>query len=163
MGYIMTDLSRPGLPSKGIIADLSEQDRLLLSDYGEFRIAKAGETLIEEGEAQEALFFIISGLVHVHSDEQTRRTLIARVGEGETIGEVNLFDPGIASASVTAKEQTELWRVTREDIDAFLTNYPEAGGRLLAAIVTQMCRRIRRMNERLAAKELEAGFHEFWH
>ncbi|MFD0892034.1 cyclic nucleotide-binding domain-containing protein [Luteolibacter ambystomatis] len=158
-----TDFSRPELPAQGIVAALADEDRSLLSNYGEFLPVQPGQTIISEGNAQDSLYFVISGVLHVHTDSQTRRTLIARAEAGETLGEVNVFDPGTASASVTAQDFTQVWRANREDIDAFVTAYPEAGARLLAALVTLMSRRIRRMNERLAAKELESEFHDFWH
>jgi len=158
-----TDFSRPELPAKGIVAEMADEDRSLLSNYGEFLPIAAGQTVIHEGRDQDSLFFIISGVLHVHTDAPNRRTLIARIEAGETIGEVNLFDPGTASASVTAQEFAQVWRANREDVDAFVSAYPEAGARLLAGLVTLMSRRIRRMNERLAAKEIEADFHEFWH
>lgn len=157
-----TDFSRPELPAEGIVASLAEEDRSLLSNYGEFLPIQAGDTVIAEGNEQDSLFFIISGVLHVHTDAPNRRTLIARIEAGETIGEVNLFDPGTASASVTAQEFSQVWRANRDDIEAFVAAYPEAGARLLASLITLMSRRIRRMNERLAAKEIEADFHEFW-
>jgi CRP-like cAMP-binding protein len=89
--------------------------------------------------------------------------LIARIEAGETIGEVNAFDPGTASASVTSKEFSQIWKASRSDIDAFVTAYPEAGSRLLSGIISCMSRRIRHMNERLADHESLANAERWWH
>jgi len=77
--------------------------------------------------------------------------LIARVEAGETIGEVNVFDPAVASANVIAKEFSQIWRASRADVDAFIAAYPDAAAPLLAGLLTCLCHRIRRMNEKLAA------------
>ena len=57
----------------------------------------------------------------------------------------------------------DLVEPTRADLDAYVSAYPEAGGRLMAGILTLMSRRLRTMISRIASKEMEADFHELWH
>lgn len=146
----------------GLVAGLEEEDRLLLSSYGDFLPVQEDQLLIEEGQNQDSLYFVISGVLHVHTDKDNKRTLIARANAGESLGEINIFDPGTASASVTAKSFSQVWKATREDIEAFMTAYPEAGNRLLTALVAEMSRRIRNMNDKLVAAEAEAAYQNFW-
>jgi CRP/FNR family transcriptional regulator, cyclic AMP receptor protein len=158
-----SDFNAPELPALGIVADLDTDDRLLLSDYGEFLPLKDGNNLISEGAEQNSLYFLISGILHVHSEKDGKRTLIGRIEPGETIGEVSIFDPGKASANVTAQGFCQIWRATREDLNSFLEAYPQAAGRLLIGIIAEMSRRIRRMNEKLSTAELEASIQHFFH
>jgi CRP-like cAMP-binding protein len=158
-----SSFDKPELPALGIIAGMAADDRRLLSDYGEFLPVQKDSDLITEGQNQDSLYFVISGVLHVHSTKNNKRTLIARIAAGETIGEVNLFDPGTASANVTAQEFSQVWRATREDISAFLEAYPQATGRLLIGMVAEMSRRIRHMNQKLASAELGAALQGFFH
>lgn len=158
-----SEFSRPELPALGIVSGLADEDRALLSNYGEFLPLQPGQSVITEGNEQDALFYVISGVLHVHTDTANRRVLIGRIESGESFGEVNLFDPGVASASVTAQDFTQIWKTTRADIESFVSAYPEAGARLMAGVITLMSRRLRTMISRIAAKEMEADFHEFWH
>lgn len=153
---------RPELPALGLIASLAEDDRRLLGNYGEFLPVQPGQKLIAQGGAQDSLYLVISGILHVHTDNEGKRTLVARITAGESIGEINLFDPGTASASVTAMEFSQIWKANRHDLDDFVASYPEAGIRLLSGLLTGMSRRIRHMNERLEAKEIETSFQSFW-
>jgi len=153
---------RPELPDHGLIANLDANDRRLLGNYGEFIPVQAGQTLIEQGGDQDSLYIVISGVLHVHADNDNKRTLVARIEAGESIGEINLFDSGTASASVTAKEFSQIWKANRHDLDDFVSSYPEAGSRLLSGLLTVMSRRLRHMNERLVGKEIEAAFQSFW-
>jgi CRP-like cAMP-binding protein len=159
----MSSLNRPELPPLGIVAGLADEDRALLTNYGEFLPAHPEQLIIAEGHPQDALYFVVSGVLHVHTEVEKRTILIARIEAGETIGEVNAFDPGTASASVTAKEFSQIWKASRSDIDAFVTAYPEAGSRLLSGIISCMSRRIRHMNERLADHESLANAERWWH
>ncbi len=153
---------RPEIPATGIMASIAEEDRRLLSDYGEFLPVHPDQILITEGKEQDSLYFVISGLLHVHTDTKDKRTFVARVVAGETLGEVNLFDPCTASASVTAKEFSQIWKANREDFEQFKKSYPAAAAELLGGILREMSKRLRRMNERLATREAEAAFHTFW-
>lgn len=153
---------RPELPAVGIVAEMETGDRALLSGYGEFLPAKAGQVLIQAGEDQDYLYLVISGLLHVSITVDGRQKLVARVEAGETLGEINVFDPGKASATVTSQEFSQIWKATRNDIDGFVKAYPMAGASLLSGIVTMMCRRIRNMNEKLADSESVDILSKFW-
>ncbi|BDS08315.1 hypothetical protein NT6N_33550 [Oceaniferula spumae] len=157
-----TEFNSPQIPAMGLVAGLEEDDRLLLSGYGEFLPVQEDQLLIQEGQEQDALYFVISGILHVHTDKDNKRTLIARVTPGESLGEINIFDPGTASASVTAKSFSQVWKATREDVEGFMTEYPEAGNLLLTAMVAEMSRRIRHMNDKLVSVEAEAAYQSFW-
>ena len=155
-------LNRPEIPSLGIVANLDDQDRALLGNYGEFLPVQDGQTMILEGNEQNSLFFVISGVLHVHTEVNGRTVLITRVEAGETLGEVNIFDPAKASASVTAKEFSQVWRADRADLDAFVAAYPQAGAILLGGIIRVMSRRIRHMNEKLVNQESMSDVSLLW-
>jgi len=156
------DFDRPEIPALGIVAALDDGDRRLLSNYGEFLPVQPGQLLIEEGKPQDSLFVVISGLLHVTTDVGDKTRFVARIEAGESLGEVNIFDPGVASASVVARSFSQVWCANRADIDAFVTAYPQAGNRLLCGLLACMSKRIRHMNEKLVTAELESALHSFW-
>lgn len=155
--------TRPEIPRTGIVAGMEDEDRALLGDYGEFLPAHPKQRIIEEGKPQDSLFFVISGVLHVHMVVDGREKLISRIEAGETLGEVNVFDPAVASASVTTQEFSQIWRANKTDIEAFVAAYPKAGCDLLSGILTCMSRRIRHMNERLSDHESMSEIERLWH
>lgn len=142
-------LETPELPSIGIVADLQPDDRLLLSSYGEFHSFQPGEEVIKQGDPQDSLFLVVGGLLHARRLSKNREFLLGRIEPGESFGEINIFDPSSASATVVAREFTQVWRINREDLEAFLETSPVAGGNLVVGIATQLSRRLRQVNERL--------------
>ena len=158
-----TEFDRPELPSLGIVSALEEDYRRLLSNYGEFLPVPAGDALVEEGSAQDSLFLLISGLLHVVTDKSGSRVLLARVEPGESVGEVNLFDPGRASASVIAKTFSQIWKANRGDLDDFRKAYPEPAGRLMMGLLSEMARRLRAMNAKLTTAGMKTALQEFFH
>jgi len=159
----MADFNRPEIPAVGIAAGLEDDDRRLLSNYGEFLPVQAEQLLIEEGKPQDSLYFVISGVLHVHTLRDGKLSLLARIEAGVTLGEVNIFNPSTASASVTAKIFSQVWRIDRGALEEFVEAYPAAGSRLLIGILAEMSRRIRSMNEKLNTAELEATLRSYWH
>lgn len=158
-----TNFDRPELPAMGIVSAMEEEDRRLLSDYGEFLPVQEGDTLIDEGADQNSLLFLISGLLHVVTTKDDKLVLLARVEPGESIGEVNLFDPSKASASVVAKSFSQVWKARRNDLDDFLNAYPEAAGRLMIGLLSELSKRLRNMNQKLSNTELQSALQEFFH
>ena len=139
-------LSKPTLPTFSWIGHLEEDDRDLLSSYGEFFPGHPGSVIIEQGVVQTEVFVVISGELEVHAARPDGTSILrARVGPGETLGEISLFDPGPATATVTATEFSQLWRIADEDLIQFMEDNPGAGNvllRTLAAILAQRLRRI---------------------
>ena len=134
----------------GIISPLGDDDRRLLSSYGEFLPVPANQTIIKEGEEQESLYFIISGLLHATIERAGRSTLLGRVRTGETLGEVNIFTGGAASATVTAVEYSQVWRIDLGSLEDFINAHPLAAAHLLIGIATTLSKRLRETNDRLA-------------
>ncbi len=145
-----SEFTQPELPSMGIVAPLGDDDRRLLSSYGEFLPAAPNKTIIREGEEQDSLFFVISGLLHATVERAGRSTLLGRIRAGETLGEVNIFTAGAASASVTAVEYSQIWRIDRTMLEDFINEHPLAAAHLLVGIATTLSKRLRETNDRLA-------------
>lgn len=150
------------LPAKGFLTDVSSEHRSFLACFGKFVRPASGDILIQEGDRQESLYVILSGTLHILSSGQDRNVLLASFGEGESIGEVNLFDPATASATAITRVPGLIWALSREEFDAFLTADPAAGVSVLRGLLRQVAKRIRSMNEKLSAAEQKAAIHNFW-
>ncbi|HEX4140508.1 MAG TPA: cyclic nucleotide-binding domain-containing protein [Candidatus Methylacidiphilales bacterium] len=140
-------LDKPTLPTFSWIGHLKDDDRELLSSYGEFFPGHPGTVIIEEGAMQTEVFVVISGKLEVHArQEDGSVALLAQIGPGETLGEISLFSPGPAAASVTAVEFSQLWRIADESLMEFMQENPGAGNLLLRTLATILAQRLRQMN-----------------
>jgi CRP/FNR family cyclic AMP-dependent transcriptional regulator len=146
--HAMSDtFSKPSLPTFSWIGHLKEDDRDLLSSYGEFFPGHPGNVIIEEGAIQTEVFVVISGKLEVHAKQEDGSVLLlAQVGPGETLGEISLFNPGPAAATVTAVEFSQLWRIADSDLIEFMEENPGAGNVLLRTLASILAQRLRQMN-----------------
>ncbi len=154
--------SNPELPAIGFVEDLEEEDRRLLSSYGEFIPAHEGSVVIKQGEPQNSLFLVITGLLHVQSEHDGRTTLLGRLRTGDMIGEINIFDPAAASATVAAVEFSQLWRIDKEMLEDFLSESPVTAANLLIHICTQLSKRVRATNEKVALAQEAISQSSHW-
>jgi CRP/FNR family cyclic AMP-dependent transcriptional regulator len=142
-------LTRPTLPTFSWIGHLKQDDRELLSSYGEFFPGHPGNVIIEEGAMQTEVFVVISGKLEVRAKQDDgSEVLLAQIGPGETLGEISLFNPGPAAATVTAVEFSQLWRIADDDLIHFMEENPGAGNVLLRTLASILAQRLRQMNPR---------------
>jgi CRP-like cAMP-binding protein len=140
-------LSKPTLPTFSWVGHLKRDDRELLSSYGEFFPGHPGNVVIEEGVLQTEVFVVISGELEVYADQEDgTKTLLARVGPGETLGEISLFNPGPAAATVVVTEFSQLWRIADSDLIQFMEDNPGAGNLLLRTLASILAQRLRQLN-----------------
>jgi CRP-like cAMP-binding protein len=153
-------MSNAILPEMGFATDFDIEERTQLGNFGEFISLSDGEVLIDEGHKQDALFMVISGTFHVQTVVTGRAVLLGTLKAGDTIGEINMFDPGNASASVVSKSFSEVWRIDRARLEQYLEAHPRTAARLLVNVATQLSKRLRKTNEKVAMAR-EAMFDSF--
>jgi len=142
-------LTKPTLPTFSWIGHLKQDDRELLSSYGEFFPGHPGNVIIGEGAMQTEVFVVISGMLEVRArQEDGSEIVLAQIGPGETLGEISLFNPGPAAATVTAVEFSQLWRIADADLMHFMEENPGAGNVLLRTLASILAQRLRQMNPR---------------
>ena len=159
----MTGSNTPAqlLPAIGLLSEVSEEHRSFLACFGRYLRLTEGETMIVEDTPQDTLYVILSGVLHVVTGTQTgRTTFLAALGAGDSIGEIGLFHPGTASATVVVRGNAVVWSLSRAELDAFLDADPVIGVVVLRAILGQLAQRIRAMNEKLAIAEQKSSIHE---
>jgi CRP-like cAMP-binding protein len=152
----------PELPAIGFLADVEASHREFLASYGRFVRLASGEFLIEEGKDQKSLYLILSGMLHVVTNATERPILVAQLGAGDSLGEINIFDPATASATVIARSECLIWRLSSEELDSFFEADPVAGLAFTKGLLKISSKRIRALIAKLAESQEIAAIHSFW-
>lgn len=108
-----------------IFASLSKTDLAALSkNFTEVSVAP-GQQFIMQGEEDPSLYVIASGLVEVYRiDNAGNEISIAKVGEGEPIGEMGYFSGGKRTACVRAVQPTQLLKAAYDQLTDYFLNVP---------------------------------------
>jgi len=150
----MSETESPDLPPLGFARELNDDQRRQLSAYGDFTAAESGQAIIVEGMPQDSLSMVVSGNVHVQTESGGRHILLSSLRAGDVIGEVNIFDPAEASATVVASGFAVLWSIKRSKLETFMHDHPIASSKLLMSIATTLSKKLRRTNEKAALQQL---------
>ena len=103
---------------------------------------RPGETLITEGEYGDCMYIIVEGRMRVHSQDQT----IIHLEAGAIVGELAILDPEPRTASVSAAEDSFLFRIDKGPFDEVMADRPE----IAFGVIRTLSRRVRTQGRRLA-------------
>ena len=90
----------------------STQQWEMLASYMQPFALQQGQSLIEQGAADQTLYFIESGTLSVHYQDDKGRIRMAMVAAGSVVGEGSFFSHQQRSASVQAANACKLWCLT---------------------------------------------------
>lgn len=132
-------------------ASLNAEARHVLGQRMRRRRYKAGTVLFNKGDMGITLYLIIKGQVRLLDPvESGEELIIGMSGEGESIGELSLFDGQPRSATAIALNDVEVLALAREDFIAVIRAQPD----LALVLMANMARTIRRMNEEVEGATL---------
>jgi NTE family protein len=128
---------RPGLLSAVPALDAKTLTELeTLADRAERLTLRRGDILIRQGEASDALYFVLSGRFTVHIEGATGP--IAEIGQGEPVGEIGFFAGLPRTATVVALRDSTVLGLTRERFHEISERAPK----IRDAVVLSLARRL---------------------
>jgi CRP-like cAMP-binding protein len=137
------------LRAVAILRELTDDELAAFASLLEVRQIPAGERVIEEGNPVTAFYIVCDGIMHVRRLAQGREILLGRLGVGSFFGEINLFDPGVATASIDSVKPSRLAVVEYDRLRNFMEINPVTGYKMVSAMMTEMARRLRETSTRL--------------
>lgn len=136
-----------------LFSGLGENDRRRLVAHGEEIDVLADETVFRHGDAADRVYAILDGRVVLYRDAVGKPVqLLARLGGGDTLGEMSLFGETLRSATAKAVDDCRLLSFRRDDLLALAEERPEFALKIQIAAA-------RRRNQNAAAA-LDLGRHK---
>ena len=152
----MRRIKRLAVPPYGFAQGLEAGPRQFLGRCGEFWKFDPGDIIVNEGEHHSSLFMVIDGKLSQRREGDDGTVVEFRpIKRGRSFGEVNLFHPVGARATVVAATSGELWRIDRTQIETVMDNDPQIARKLMTWLCTQLARRLRRSDDRYIATKSE--------
>ena len=154
----MSQMSPVSLPRTGILSYMDDESRERFASYGRVLSTTAGQVLIRDGEVNYNLYIVLGGIFRVSTWVKGSEVILDDVGVGDCLGEVAIFHPDKASATVTSVEAGQLWSIDAEALQAFLDEHPGWGCAALLGINIILSRRLRRADDVIRANKIVPGF-----
>jgi len=101
----------------------------------------AGETVMQQGDADDDLFLVLSGRLQVRIElGGGAAATIEEVGPGGVVGEMALLTGNARAATVTALEHADFAQLARADFERLAAKHPQALGDFLQRILPRLRR-----------------------
>lgn len=125
---------------------LDETGRIELAGRARRVSYDAGSPIFHLGDPGDSMMIVVTGVVRISlPTRQGKDVILADLGAGEVFGEVALLDGLPRSAAALAHTNCDLLVVQRNDVMPFLRARADA----CLALVTVLCERLRRADERM--------------
>ena len=121
-----------------------------VADYLQPVSLQQGQVLIEQGVKDRTVYFVESGSLTVHYEDDKDRIRIAMVGAGSLLGEGAFFSHLPRSATVNAGSACRLWCLTPLRFRELSTRFPELALELTVAMSAVLARRMYNKPKRVA-------------
>ena len=110
-----------------------------------------GASIVAEGEPGRSMYIVHSGeLVVSKIGESGRVIAMTRLGPGDFFGEMTLIEPQNRSATVVAETPTVLYELTARNLYTYYKTDIHAYVIVMQNINRELCRRLRRADNRIA-------------
>ncbi len=137
---------------------LSTDDADDLVAQGEEIIVRNGSTLFEAGHEGDSLFVIVQGTMEVVLGKVgVNSTVVATIGRGQIVGELELMTKSLRVATLAATSETTVLKIPGAALEAMLAENRPAATKLVHYIAKTLARRLAAVNQRIVAKAPKAA------
>ena len=113
------------LPDIPLLSDLKEEELKKVVAGMAHHHFSMGEVIFREGDEGNSLYILIKGIVKIYIEGVAGEKIeITQLKEGDFFGEVGLLAGGTRKASVMALDDTDLFEITREEIEKIEKEHP---------------------------------------
>lgn len=149
------------LSAARLFAGLSAGDLELVASAARRIDLEAGSALWQQGDEADGLYVILTGEVAISSRlPGDREVELARLGPGETMGELSLLDGGVRTASARTTAPTTMLVLGRREFASLLSTSQPSAFALRRSVVTTVAARLAGRHAALAAFLGEAAARE---
>lgn len=105
--------------------------------------------ILEQGKFQNTFFLVVAGEVEVYHHLNEKDIHLGHLSAGQFFGEMNLFDPGIATASVRTLTQVKTLEISNDKFRYFISSKPEVAADFTFQLAQTIVKRFRASKESL--------------
>jgi len=109
-----------------------------------------GDVIINEGDKNDKIFFILEGQVSVCKGD----VLLSRFSEGEAFGEMEVLDVVPAIASIKALSKITVLSISNKALHEIYKLDIKVFSLMLMNLARDLCRRLRKTDEKLASSPM---------
>ena len=117
-----------------LFSALTEQERRSISAELQTKVYEKGQSITVEDAPSEAMYFVDAGWVSIFSEQTGGKVILANLGPGSVLGEVDLLLDRPYSTTAEAASEVNLWSLNKSDLKELIARQPTIGIKLSLAL-----------------------------
>ncbi len=122
----------------------------------EYKTYEPGETLMVEGERNDKIYFIIEGRVDIIKEN----SILVKLGEGDTVGEMEVLDVMPSAATGKVVEKSTIASISNKALRQIYKQDAGVFSLIIMNLARDLSRRLRRMDEWHCRMQLDGAIPE---
>lgn len=148
--------NHPGIiASSSLLEDLELEQIIELGRYARRQYFRAGDTIFNQGDAGEEVYFLVRGRMDVLIDipGSSRKRRVSALTEGTLFGEMAVMNSETRSATVNAARHSSCFSIDRENFEILKVEKPEIVIVLMRNLAKLLADRLRMANTMISELE----------
>jgi CRP-like cAMP-binding protein len=133
--------------------ELSPVEAAALVAAGELKTVKAAAMLFRAGAPADGIYVILDGNLQVLLGPAPTTVVVATLGPGQLVGELELMTRSARVATLLAVEDTTVLALPATKLDKMLAANEAVANKLVLAVARALARRLAAVNQRIVGKE----------
>ena len=117
-----------------LFSALTEEERRSITAEMQPETYPKGQSIVVEGAPSQAMYFVDSGWVSIFSEQDGRKAILANLGPGSVLGDVDFLLDRPYSTTAEAASEVRLWALDKSDLKELITREPSIGIKLSLAL-----------------------------
>jgi CRP-like cAMP-binding protein len=138
------------MATSAIFRPLDAEQRKSLIEKFKSREVPANEKLLEEGEAGDGLYLLLTGKAEVSKRTDGKRTVVAHLKEGDVFGERSLLTNQPVSATIRTLRKSIVLKLPRRAFAEIVSTHPQ-----LLAHITELSQERDKTNQAIMSGKLQ--------
>ena len=130
----------------------SPSERELFSSYCESRSVALGESLCEEGDFSDAVYFVEHGSFDINKSSRVGPIRLSQLREGSMAGEMAFYTGQARTASIVAASQSRVKILSRQALERMQHEHPDLATRFDLMVIRKLCGSVARSNMLIASQ-----------
>jgi CRP-like cAMP-binding protein len=140
-----------------LLASFRPADRAALEPLCRLRGYEKGETIFDEGEEADRIYFVVHGRVKIVKSAGTRDLILEILGAGEPVGAVAAFERRSFPATAITLEPSSILSLPEREFFQLLESRPDMTRHLLSGLTMRLMMLNKRMADMTGSVEVRAS------
>ncbi|MEW6555861.1 MAG: cyclic nucleotide-binding domain-containing protein [Elusimicrobiota bacterium] len=135
-----------------LLREMGDEELIKILRFAKEEFCKEGKKIFDEGDTGDRFYIVKSGLIKItkRSEKTQQDEFLAYIREKQFFGEMALLTDMPRCATATAKKDSVLIMISKQDFEKILNETTEIALKVYKVFINVLCKRLRKADNKMA-------------